>query len=71
MDEFKKQSVDAVLVDLRNNSGGALSEANKLTGLFTSAGATLQIKESNGNIIPGDYIAIRFFDLKCSPSWCK
>ena len=52
MDEFKKQSVDAVLVDLRNNSGGALTEANKLTGLFTSAGATLQIKESNGNIIP-------------------
>ena len=52
LDEFKKQSVDAVLVDLRNNSGGALTEANKLTGLFTSAGATLQIKESNGNIIP-------------------
>ena len=43
LDEFKKQSVDAVLVDLRNNSGGALTEANKLTALFTSAGATLQI----------------------------
>jgi len=52
LEDFKKQSVDAVLVDLRNNSGGALTEANKLTGLFTSAGATLQIKESNGNIIP-------------------
>jgi len=52
LEDFKNQSVDAVLVDLRNNSGGALTEANKLTGLFTSAGATLQIKESNGNIIP-------------------
>ena len=52
LEDFKNQSVDAVLVDLRNNSGGALSEANQLTGLFTSAGATLQIKESNGNIVP-------------------
>ena len=59
LDEFKKQSVDAVLVDLRNNSGGALTEANKLTGLFTSAGATLQIKESNGNIIPWGDVRVR------------
>ena len=64
LDEFKKQSVDAVLVDLRNNSGGALSEANKLTGLFTSAGATLQIKESNGNIIP-------WGDARVRQAWSK
>ena len=64
MDEFKKQSVDAVLVDLRNNSGGALTEANKLTGLFTSAGATLQIKESNGNIIP-------WGDARVRQAWSK
>ena len=64
LDEFKKQSVDAVLVDLRNNSGGALTEANKLTGLFTSAGATLQIKESNGNIIP-------WGDARVRQAWSK
>jgi len=64
LDEFKKQSVDAVLVDLRNNSGGALTEANKLTGLFTSAGATLQIKESNGNIIP-------WGDARVRQDWSK
>ena len=38
------------MIDLRGNSGGSLYEANKLTGLFVSSGATLQVKESNGNV---------------------
>jgi len=50
--KFNDQEVDAVLVDLRGNSGGSLFEANKLTGLFVSSGATLQVKESNGAISP-------------------
>ena len=50
--EFDKQSVDAVLIDLRGNSGGSLFEANKLTGLFVAPGATLQVKESNGSVRP-------------------
>ena len=50
--KFNDQSVDAVLIDLRGNSGGSLYEANKLTGLFISSGATLQVKESNGSIRP-------------------
>ena len=50
--KFDDQRVDAVLIDLRGNSGGSLFEANKLTGLFVSSGATLQIKESNGSIRP-------------------
>ena len=50
--KFNDQEVDAVLIDLRGNSGGSLFEANKLTGLFVSSGATLQVKESNGTITP-------------------
>ena len=50
--KFNDQQVDAVLIDLRGNSGGSLFEANKLTGLFVSSGATLQVKESNGAIRP-------------------
>jgi carboxyl-terminal processing protease len=50
--KFNDQSVDAVLIDLRGNSGGSLYEANKLTGLFVSSGATLQVKENNGSIRP-------------------
>ncbi len=49
---FNKNDVDAVLVDLRGNSGGSLYEANKLTGLFVASGATVQVKESSGNIRP-------------------
>lgn len=50
LNSFNKEHVDAVIVDLRGNSGGSLLEANKLTGLFVSSGATLQVKESNGEI---------------------
>ena len=50
--KFDDQSVDAVLIDLRGNSGGSLFEANKLTGLFVSSGATLQVKERNGSVRP-------------------
>jgi len=50
LNKFKLANVDAVIVDLRGNSGGSLYEANKLTGLFVSSGPTLQVKESNGDI---------------------
>jgi carboxyl-terminal processing protease len=52
LNKFKLANVDAVIVDLRGNSGGSLYEANKLTGLFVSSGPTLQVKESNGDIKP-------------------
>jgi carboxyl-terminal processing protease len=58
LNKFSDQGVDAVLIDLRGNSGGSLFEANKLTGLFVSSGATLQVKDGNGIIKPwGDYRA--------------
>jgi carboxyl-terminal processing protease len=50
--KFSDQDVDAVLVDLRGNSGGSLYEANKLTALFVSSGAILQVKERDGSIRP-------------------
>jgi carboxyl-terminal processing protease len=52
LERFNEENVDGVIMDLRGNSGGSLYEANKLTGLFVSAGATLQVKESNGVIRP-------------------
>ncbi|GIT23941.1 MAG: hypothetical protein CM1200mP40_36230 [Gammaproteobacteria bacterium] len=33
-----------MVVDLRNNGGGSLSEANQLVGLFIETGATVQIR---------------------------
>ena len=64
LNQFNLKNVDAVIVDLRGNSGGSLYEANKLTGLFVSAGPTLQVKESNGNIRP-------WGDARAKQAWKK
>ena len=46
----EKGGVDAVVVDLRMNGGGALSEAIEVTGLFIDQGPVVQVKEQNGRI---------------------
>lgn len=48
--ELKKDKVDGVLMDLRNNGGGSLSEAIKLTGLFIDKGPVVQERNSAGKI---------------------
>ena len=35
------------MIDLRNNGGGSLQEANELTGLFIEYGPTVQIRHSS------------------------
>ncbi len=48
--EFKAKNVDGVLIDLRNNGGGSLTEAINLTGLFITKGPVVQRKDNNGSI---------------------
>ncbi|PVZ70453.1 carboxy terminal-processing peptidase [Pelagibaculum spongiae] len=50
LNELKKEKVDGLIVDLRNNGGGSLNEANSLTGLFIPKGPTVQIKTENGRV---------------------
>lgn len=50
LDELKKDKVDGVLVDLRNNGGGSLNEAIELTGLFIDKGPVVQQRDSRGNV---------------------
>jgi len=45
---FKKEEVDGVVVDLRNNGGGSLIEAINLSGLFIERGPVVQTKISSG-----------------------
>jgi carboxyl-terminal processing protease len=52
IEELKKEDIDGLLIDLRNNGGGALQEANELAGLFIRLGATVQIKYANGSVGP-------------------
>ncbi|MFV0278586.1 MAG: carboxy terminal-processing peptidase [Parahaliea sp.] len=42
--------VDGIVVDLRNNGGGSLQEANDLTGLFIEYGPTVQIRHSSRRV---------------------
>lgn len=50
LDELKEQGVDGVVMDLRNNGGGALHEANDLVGLFIDKGPTVQIRNANNDV---------------------
>ena len=48
--ELKKEKVDGVIVDLRNNGGGSLAEATDLTGLFIDKGPVVQVRNASGQI---------------------
>jgi carboxyl-terminal processing protease len=48
--ELKKEKVDNVLIDLRNNGGGSLIEAVELTGLFIDKGPVVQQRTAEGRI---------------------
>lgn len=63
LNDFNASNVDAVILDLRNNGGGALIEANKIIGLFVSSGPTVQVKQSRGYIQPyGASRAVQVWD---------
>ncbi|TPG48448.1 tail-specific protease [Rhodanobacter glycinis] len=48
--ELKTAGVQGVVVDLRNNGGGSLAEANSLTGLFIDKGPVVQVRDSKGQV---------------------
>ena len=48
--EFKKAKIDNVLIDLRNNGGGSLTEAVELTGLFIDKGPVVQQRSADGKV---------------------
>lgn len=50
LEELKQEKVDGVIIDLRNNGGGALSEAIDVTGLFIEKGPVVQVKNTEGYV---------------------
>jgi carboxyl-terminal processing protease len=48
--KLKQQGVSGIVIDLRENGGGSLSEATELTGLFIDSGPVVQIKDAMGKI---------------------
>jgi len=47
--QLKKENVDGIILDLRDNGGGALIDAVDITGLFIESGPVVQVKNSFGD----------------------
>jgi len=50
LSELEEENIDGLIIDLRNNGGGSLQEANDLTGLFIEYGPTVQIRHSSRRV---------------------
>jgi len=50
LQSLRDENIDGIIIDLRGNGGGSLSEALELTGLFIESGPIVQTKDSSGNI---------------------
>ncbi|MCX7557407.1 carboxy terminal-processing peptidase [Xanthomonadaceae bacterium JHOS43] len=50
LEELKQEKVDGIVIDLRNNGGGSLTEAVELTGLFIDKGPVVQVRDARGRL---------------------
>lgn len=50
LQKMEKQNVKGVIIDLRSNGGGALTEAVSLSGLFIPSGPVVQVRDNNGKV---------------------
>ena len=48
--EFNRKNINGIVIDLRNNSGGYLHEADQLTRLFIDYGPTVQVKGTEDEV---------------------
>ena len=48
--ELMAEDVEGLVIDLRDNGGGSLQEANQLTGLFIEYGPTVQIRSAESRV---------------------
>jgi carboxyl-terminal processing protease len=64
LSDFEKKGVDILILDLRRNGGGSLTEAINLTGLFIKMGPVVQVKDPDGQVQHYD-------DLDDDEAWKK
>jgi carboxyl-terminal processing protease len=52
LEQFNRENVDLVIMDLRFNGGGSLPESVQTTGLFIDKGPVVQVKGPDGRVTP-------------------
>ena len=50
IDQLKAEKVEGLVIDLRNNGGGSLTEAIELTGLFIDRGPVVQVRNQSRQV---------------------
>jgi len=48
--KLKKQNISGIILDLRNNGGGSLTEVGDIMSLFMNEGPYVQVKDGNGKV---------------------
>ncbi len=48
--QLNKEGIEGLIMDLRGNGGGHLTEATALTGLFIDTGPVVQVRNTNGRV---------------------
>lgn len=54
IDKLRSQGMEALILDLRNNGGGLMSEAINTAGLFFDSGPVLQVRQKNVTTVHSD-----------------
>lgn len=63
INKLKKENIKGLVIDLRGNGGGALTEASTLTGLFIDSGPVVQIRDGLGRVsVNGDEDGMTVYD---------
>jgi carboxyl-terminal processing protease len=61
--KLKEENVAGIIVDLRGNGGGSLTEATLLTGLFIDKGPVVQVRDGANRVqVNSDKDGISFYD---------
>jgi carboxyl-terminal processing protease len=50
LNRLRREGVQGLVIDLRNNGGGSVQEAVRMSGLFVNPGPIAQLKDPNGAI---------------------
>lgn len=61
--KLKEENVEGIIVDLRGNGGGSLTEATLLTGLFIDKGPVVQVRDGANRVqVNSDKDGVSFYD---------